>query len=65
MSPCNRECPCRYARQIDRLLTADERMKIEKNHWPEGSDTEVPAVDAVSAAQGDVHWLDWHDVENP
>lgn len=46
------------------MPTIDERMQIEKNHWPDGN-SEVLPPETVSAAQGDVHWLDWHDVENP
>lgn len=61
MSPCNKLCPCRKPRTEP--LTIADRLEIEQNHWPDGAETEVKPVEEVSAAQGDVHWLDWHDSE--
>lgn len=58
MSPCTPDCPCRNA-LLTRALTTDERLQIEKNHWPEDKDDSPVEVTPV---QGDVHWLDWHDV---
>jgi hypothetical protein len=55
---CNADCPCHKAGHV--VLSVAERLQIEHNHFhPEtGALIETPVP---SAAQGDVHWLDWHE----
>jgi hypothetical protein len=39
------------------VLSAAQLMEVERNHFHD--DGEPKYVEEVSAAQGDVHWLDW------
>jgi hypothetical protein len=54
---CPKECPCKWPK--DTILTASNRIEIEMNHFDADGE---PRIDTqpVSAAQGDIHWLDWH-----
>jgi hypothetical protein len=58
---CPKECPCRWSQLMP--LTAANRLEIEFNHF--GVDGEIHGPEPEpSAAQGDVHWLDWHEDES-
>jgi hypothetical protein len=37
-------------------------MEIEMNHFGLDGEPRVPQQE-ISAVQGDVHWLDWHEEE--
>jgi hypothetical protein len=56
MKICPIDCPCRVWFTLHRNLTAIEWLQIEQNHFPEPT-----RVQQTTAAQGDVHWLDWHE----
>lgn len=57
---CPKECPCKWAKGT--ILTASNWMEIEMNHFDEAGEPR-PEAQPVSAVQGDIHWLDWHEEE--
>jgi hypothetical protein len=54
---CNEKCPCHK----NVMLTVAEILEVERNHFDENGVRIDPPT--ASAAQGDVHWLDWHEHE--
>ena len=57
---CPKECPCKWPKTLP--LTASNRMEIEMNHFGANGEPSDQAPTST-AAQGDVHWLDWHEDE--
>jgi hypothetical protein len=57
---CPRECPCKWPK--DWPKTVANRLEIEANHFGLTGEP-VVGLPEPSAAQGDVHWLDWHEDE--
>lgn len=56
---CPVSCPCRLPKGT--LLTANQWLDIERYHFD--AKGEPIKSETPSAAQGDVHWLDWHAAE--